>query len=70
MAETRPEQFYNALENGKMSMNVYLRWIQNHVLGMEWLLKSVISQLHWPKPMFKSKRAITSAEHAAIVGQE
>jgi hypothetical protein len=34
---------------------------------MEWLLKSVIPRLQWPRPVFKSKRAITAAGHAAIV---
>ena len=70
VAETRPEHFYKALEDGKVSTNVYLRRIHNHALGMEWLLKSVIPRLQWPKPVFKSKRAIKSAEHAAIVGRE
>ena len=37
---------------------------------MEWLLKSVIPRLQWPRPVFKSKRAITAEEHAAIVGRE
>ncbi len=70
VAETRPEHFYKALEDGKVSSNVYLRRIHNHALGMEWLLKSVIPLLQWPKPVFKSKRAITAAEHTAIVGRE
>jgi len=53
-----------------MSTNVYLRRLHNHALGMEWLLKSVIPRLQWPRPVFKSKRAITADEHAAIVGRE
>ena len=59
VAETRPEHFDRALADGKVSTNVYLRRIHNHVLGMEWLLKSVIPRLQWPKPVFKAKRAIT-----------
>ncbi len=70
VAETRPEQFDRALADGKVSTNVYLRRIHNHALGMEWLLKSVIPRLQWPKPVFKSKRAITAAEHAAIIARE
>jgi integrase len=70
VAETRPEHFYAALEDGKVSTNVYLRRIHNHALGMEWLLKSVIPRLQWPKPVFKAKRAITTEEHAAIVARE
>ena len=70
VAETRPEHFDRALADGKVSSNVYLRRIHNHALGMEWLLKSVIPRLQWPKPVFKSKRAITADEHAAILTAE
>jgi integrase len=70
VAETRPEHFDRALADGKVSTNVYLRRIHNHALGMEWLLKSVIPRLQWPRPAFKSKRAITATEHAAIVARE
>lgn len=70
VAETRPEHFDKALADGKVSTNVYLRRIHNHALGMEWLLKSVIPRLQWPKPIFKAKRAITSEEHAAIIQRE
>jgi hypothetical protein len=70
VAETRAEHFDRALADGKVSTNVYLRRIHNHALGMEWLLKSVIPRLQWPKPVFKAKRAITAEEHAAIVQRE
>jgi integrase len=70
VAETRPEHFYNALEDGKVSTNVYLRRIHNHALGMDWLLKPVIPRLQWPKPVFQSKRAITAEEHAKIIERE
>jgi integrase len=70
VAETRPEHFDRVLADGKVSSNVYLRRIHNHALGMEWLLRSVIPRLQWPKPVFKAKRAITAGEHAAIVERE
>jgi integrase len=70
VAETRPEHFDRALADCKVSSNVYLRRIHNHALGMEWLLRSVIPRLQWPKPIFKAKRAITAEEHAAIVARE
>ena len=70
VAETRPEHFDRALAGGKVSTNVYLRRIHNHALGMEWLLKSVIPRLQWPKPVFRPKRAITAQEHAAILHRE
>lgn len=37
---------------------------------MEWLLKSVIPRLQWPKPVFKDKRAITAEEHCRIIEAE
>ena len=70
VAETRPEHFDRALADGKVSTNVYLRRIHNHALGMEWLLKSVIPRLQWPKPVFKQKRAITAEEHRRILEVE
>ena len=70
VAETRAEHFYRALDAGTVSTNVYLRRLHNHALGMEWLLKSVIPRLQWPRPVFKCKRAITAKEHAAIVERE
>jgi integrase len=70
VAETRAENFDKALAGGKVSTNVYLRRIHNHALGMEWLLKSVIPRLQWPKPVFKAKRAITMKEHATVVARE
>jgi integrase len=70
VSETRPEHFDKALANGKVSTNVYLRRIHNHALGMEWLLKSVIPRLQWPKPVFKEKRAITFEEHQKIITAE
>jgi site-specific recombinase XerD len=70
VAETRPEHFDRALADGKVSTNVYLRRIHNHALGMEWLLKSVIPRLQWPKPVFKEKRAITAEEHRRILEAE
>lgn len=70
VSETRPEHFDKALADGKVSTNVYLRRIHNHALGMEWLLKSVIPRLQWPKPVFKPKRAITAEEHRRILEAE
>lgn len=70
LTETRAEHFYKAMREGKVSTNVYLRRIHNHALGMEWLLKSVIPRLQWPKPIYKSKRAVTLEEHQRIVERE
>ena len=70
VAETRAEHFDKVLADGKVSSNVYLRRIHNHALGMEWLLRSVLPRLQWPRPVFKEKRAITAEEHASILAAE
>lgn len=70
VVETRPEHFLKVLADGKPSTNVYLRRLHNHALGMEWLLKSVLPKLLWPKPVFKKKRAITAEEHRRIIAAE
>src|SRR3974390_303200 len=70
VAETRPEHFDRALADGKVSTNVYLRRIHNHALGMDWLFKSVIPRLQWPKVHYKEKRAITWEEHQKIIAAE
>lgn len=70
VVETRPEDFLKVLADRKPSTNVYLRRIHNHALGMDWLLKSVLPKLLWPKPRFKKKRAITAEEHYKIIAAE
>lgn len=70
VVETRPEHFTQVLADGKPSTNVYLRRLHNYALGMEWLLKSVLPKLLWPKPVYKKKRAITREEHLAILTRE
>lgn len=68
--ETRPEHFLRVLELGKVSTNVFLRRLHNFALDMTWLPWPVIVKRQWPKPSFKSKRAIAWEEHRAIVANE
>lgn len=68
--ETRAEHFLQALETGTVSTNVYLRRIHNFALDMTWLPWPVIVKRQWPEIQFKEKRAITLAEHQAIVNRE
>jgi integrase len=68
--ETRAEHFLRVLEAGSVSTNVYLRRIHNFALDMTWLPWPVIVKRQWPEVKFKEKRAITFAEHQAIVARE
>lgn len=70
LLETRAQDFLRAMEQGKVSTNIYLRRIHNFALGMNWLPVPVIPKRMWPDFFFKEKRAITLAEHKAIVARE
>lgn len=67
LLETRAEDFLRALERGKVSTNVYLRRIHNFALGMNWIPVPVIPVKQWSPVRHKEKRAITVAEHEAIL---
>jgi len=70
LMETRADHFLKVLTAGKVSSNVYLRRIHNFALAMDWLMRSVIPKASWPKVSFKTKRAITQAEHLRIIERE
>ena len=70
LIETRADHILKVLRTGTVSTNVYLRRLHNFALDMNWLPKSLVPRRQWPKPVFKPKRAITLAEHEAIVARE
>jgi hypothetical protein len=70
LLETRADHVLKVLRTGTVSTNVYLRRLHNFALDMNWLPKSLVPRRQWPKPVFKPKRAITLAEHEAIVARE
>jgi hypothetical protein len=68
--ETQPNAFLNVLEEGTVSTSVFLRRIHNFALDMVWLPWAVLPKKRWPKIRFKAKRAVTLAEHQALVANE
>lgn len=70
LTRTQGEHFFSVLQKGTVSTNVYLRRIQNFALDMDWIPKSVVPKRQWPAIHYKEKRAITLAEHQAIVERE
>lgn len=68
--ETQAEHFLKVLEIGSVSTNVYLRRIHNFALDMSWLPWPVLPKKRWPAVKHKEKRAITKAEHEAVVTHE
>jgi integrase len=70
LIKTQAEHFLEALHQGTVSTNVFLRRIHNFALDMDWIPKAIIPKRQWPKIEFNAKRAITWAEHQAILAQE
>ena len=70
LLETRAEHFLKVLRVGTVATNVYLRRLHNFALDMNWQPKSILPRKQWPKPVYQEKRAITQAEHTAIVARE
>jgi integrase len=70
LLETQAEQLLRVLEKGTISTNVYLRRLHNFCLDMNWLPWPVIPKKQWPQVQYKDKRALTLAEHEAIIARE
>jgi integrase len=70
LIETQAEHLLNVLQCGKVSINVYLRRMHNFALDMNWLPASILPKRQWPAVQFKTKRAITLAEHQQIIAAE
>jgi integrase len=68
--ETKGEAILKALQMGTVSTNVYLRRLHNFCVDMSWLPWPLVPKRQWPAVEFKEKRAITLAEHLAIVARE
>ncbi|HUA36999.1 MAG TPA: hypothetical protein VMA35_01210 [Candidatus Sulfopaludibacter sp.] len=68
--ETQGELLLRVLECGKVSTNVYLRRLHNFCVDMNWLPWPLVPKRQWPAVEYKEKRAITLAEHLAIVARE
>jgi integrase len=67
---TQAEALLNALRNGTVSTNVYLRRLHNFCQDMSWLPWPLIPKRQWPAVRFKEKRAITFEEHQAVIAHE
>jgi len=70
IVETQPAHFFKALDAGSVSTNIFLRRIHNFALDLGWLPWPVLPKKRWPKIRFKEKRAVTWAEHEAIIAGE
>jgi integrase len=68
--ETKGELLLKVLQAGTVSTNVYLRRLHNFCVDMSWLPWPLVPKRQWPPVEFGEKRAITLAEHLAIIERE
>lgn len=68
--ETPGENLLAVIRAGTVSTNVFLRKLHNFCLDMKWLPWPAIPNRQWPAVRYGEKRAITLAEHEAIVARE
>lgn len=68
--ESQGEALLRVIRQGTVSTNVYLRRLHNYCVDMNWLPWPLIPKRLWPEIKFKEKRAITRAEHLAILDRE
>lgn len=70
LVTTTPQDLLDAMEDGTISTNVFLRRLHNFCIGMNWLPWPVLAKRLWPKVKHKSKRAISWEEHLKILERE
>ena len=70
LMETTAADLLAILNGGKVSVAHYLKRLHNLALSLGWLSVPVLAPRLWPKPVFKSKRGITLAEHQRILAAE
>lgn len=71
--QDRPRQaglFFEALNLGRISTNVFLRRFHNFALDMGWIPAPIIPRRQWPKVRYAAKKAITEEQYRKIVDRE
>lgn len=71
--QDRPRQaglFFEALNSGRISTNVFLRRFHNFALDMGWIPAPIIPRRQWPKVRYAAKKAITVEQYRQIVDRE
>ena len=70
LVQTTSEDLLTILRSAKNSAAFFLRRLHNLALDFGWLPWPVLPNSAWPKIHSKTRRAITEAEHLAIIAQE
>jgi integrase len=67
LIETTADDFFEALKLGSNSTIAFLQTLHNDALGMGWIPSPILPRKLWPKMNKKDKRAVTEAEHIALM---
>jgi integrase len=67
LIETTADDFFEAMKLGTNSTIAFLQTLHNDALGMGWIPSPILPRKLWPKAQKKDRRAITEAEHTAII---
>ena len=73
LLQDRPRQaglFFEALNAGGISTNVFLRRFHNFALDMGYLAVPIIPRRQWPKVRYATKKAVTEEQYRQIIGRE
>lgn len=70
LLETQSHHFLQVLCVGTVSTNMFLVRLHNFALQMNWLPWPILAKKRWPEVTFNEKRAVTRAEHQAILAHE
>ncbi len=73
LLQDRPRQaglFFEALNIGRVSTNVFLRKFHNFALDMGWIPAPIIPRRQWPKFRYATKKAITAEQYQQIIERE
>ena len=71
--QDRPRQaglFFEALNSGRISTNVFLRRFHNFALDMGWIASPIIPRRQWPKVRYAARKAITEEQYLQIIERE
>ncbi len=70
VGETKATEIFEAIRNGGVATNVFLRRFHNFALELGWLHKPILTKSYWPKVVYSPKVAITAEQHQAIIQRE
>jgi len=67
LVETTADDFFHVLKLGTNSTVMFLQTLHSDALGMGWIPGPILPRKRWPKVQKKIRRAVTEAEHEALV---